>query len=489
MTRLLAIDWDRREARCILAESAGKKLKVLGVGSAPQVDVAEGGSPVQPDLGGSLRAAVDDRRPGRAATLVGIDRASVDLMNFALPPATDAELPELIANQAMRESQLATEEASIDFVALSDDPAEPRPVIAAVLGPEQRGRIEGACSSAGLRPQRIVLRALAAASLVARSGAPEEVRLLLNVLGEEADLTLLVDGRAVLLRTVRLPAGLDDESAAGRLLAEVQRTVLVAQQGALGGRAVERLVLFGGPDEHPVLADRLREDLSMPVSVLDPFRAAGVPSAIVPENPGRYASLLGMLLDEADGKPHAIDFLHPKRPPKPLDRRRPLLIAAALAMVAALAVGYSTWSELRDLDDTNEGLAQQLRDRDDLVREASKDRQLIEAVRQWKASDVNWLDELRDLSERFPSMRQARVTQLSLTPGRSGGQIHLQGLVRDPGVAAEIERRLREAGHEEVRSKHILPREGQENYTRSFEISASVPPGQRHDLRQQASAR
>jgi Tfp pilus assembly PilM family ATPase len=476
MTRLLAVDWDRREARCVLAATSGKTFKVLSVGSAPLVDVAEGGGSYS-DIGGSLRAALDEQHAGRAVTLVGIDRASVDLMNFTLPPAKDSELPELVVNQAMRESQLAGDDALVDFTACSDDPTEPRPVIAAVLGPQQHQRVQEACAAASLRAQRIVLRPLAAASLFLQTSPnTEDVCLLVNVLAEEADLTVVGDGKPQFLRTVRFPGGLDEDSIAGRLSGEIHRTLLVAQQGVLGGRSVDRLVVFGGRNEHATLCSRLGEDLSLPVTVLDPFKAAGVPGGLAPEHPGRFASLLGMLLDESAGRRHAMDFLHPKRPPKPVDRRRPILAAAGLLAALLLGIGYQTWSEISELDDANEELAQQLRELDGLVKKSAEHRQLVEAVRQWKASEVNWLDEFRDLSLRLPSSRDVIISRITMTPARNGGgQLHLSGLVRDPLVVAEIERRLRDAQHRDVRSDRILPRSG-EAYTRTFEVSATVVP-------------
>lgn len=477
MVRLLAIDWDRREARCLLVNAGGKKFQLLWAGAAPLVDVAEAGGDSYPDIGGSLRAALDEQAVRGARTLVAIDRASVDLMTFTLPPAKDAELPELVAHQAMRESPLAGEDAAVDFLPVSEDPTEPRQVIAAVLGPQQLRRIQAICAAAGVRPRRIVLRALAAASLYTNLAAGgEESLVLLHLLGDEVDMTVLVGHRPVSLRTVRLPAGLDEEGVAARLAGEIHRTLLVAQQGPLAGRSVDRLVLFGGREEHPVLAARLEEELSLPLTVLDPFKAVGLSGGEVPEQPGRFAALLGMLRDEAAGRSPAIDFLHPKQPAKPIDRRRPLAAAMALVLAILAGLGYHTYAQIADLEATNQELADQLKELDGLLKKAAAQRQLIEAVRLWKAGEVNWLDELRDLSVRLPPSRDVLLTRISMTPGRAGGgQLHLSGLVRDPLVVAEIERRLREAQHRDVRSQRIAPREG-DGYTRTFEISATVVP-------------
>lgn len=484
MTRLLAIDWDRREARCLLASLSGKKLQLLWAGTAPLVDVAEAGGDSYPDIGGSLRAALDEQAIRGVRTLVAIDRSSVDLMTFALPPAKDAELPEMVAHQALRESPLAGDDAAVDFTPVTDDPTEPRQVIAAVLGPQQLRRIKEICTAVGVRPRRIVLRALAAASLYTHLASEgQDALVVVNVLADEADLTVVADGRPVFLRTVRLPAGLDEEGTAARLAGEIHRTLLVAQQAPLAGRSADRLVLFGGREEHPLLAARLEEELGLPLTVLDPFKATGLSGSLMPEQPGRFAGLLGALCDEAAGRAPAMDFLHTKRPPKPVDRRRPILAAIALVLVVLAAIGYNTYTQIAEQDEANQELASELSELNALLKKAAGQRQLIGAVRLWKAGEVNWLDELRDLSLRLPPSRDLLVSRISMTPGRAGGgQLHLSGLVRDPLVVTEIERRLREAQHRDVRSQRIAPREG-EDYRRTFEISATVIPRTKDEYR------
>ena len=240
MARVLAIDWDGREARCLLASASGDKLRVLAVGSAPRVDVAEGGGQSRPDISGSLRAAPGDWRLGRAATIVGVNRASVELMNFTLPPAKDPELAQFVHLQATRESQAMEEGAVLDFLPMSDDPAEPREVMAAVLPDAHRKGIEQACAEAGLRAASLVLRPLATASLFLRTTAPQRPCLLVSLVSDEADLTVIAEGRVVFLRTVRLPDEVNENVAAHRLSAEVSRTLVVAQQGPLGGANVEQ---------------------------------------------------------------------------------------------------------------------------------------------------------------------------------------------------------------------------------------------------------
>ena len=122
MARVLAIDWDGHEARCVLGSASGGKIQVVAANSAPLVNVAQGGGQSRPDVAGSLRAALGDERPGRITTIVGVNRASVDLMNFTLPPAKDRELAQLVQIQAAREIAIARRRRG---VGLSADEREP----------------------------------------------------------------------------------------------------------------------------------------------------------------------------------------------------------------------------------------------------------------------------------------------------------------------------------------------------------------------------
>jgi hypothetical protein len=485
MARVLAIDWDGREARCLLATASGDKLRVLAAGAVPLVDVAEGGGQSRPDISGSLRAALEDWPLGRAATIVAVNRANIELMNFTLPPAKEPELAQLVRLQAARESQALEEGAVLDFVPMSDDPAEPREVMAAVLPEAQRKGIEQACAEAGLRAASLVLRPLAAASLFIRTAAPERPCLLVSLVADEADLTVIAGGRVVFLRTVRLPEEVNEYVAAQRLSAEVSRTLVVAQQGPLGGAGVEQIYLYGAQDEHQALVEQLQLDLGLSVSAMDPFETADVSEVELPSGAGRFASLLGMVLDESRGS-HGLDFLHPRRPPAPPNRRRTFTFAAAAVAAVAFSAGYYYyWDPLAQADAANENLTQEIKLCEATLKRYSQQKQVADYVRAWKSGEVVWLDELRDLSLRVPSSRDVVLQRLTMTGGRGGGVIHIQGMVRDSSVVARIDHNLHDSYHT-VAPRRVGEHPRGEDYAWLFERSITVlprpkseyPPGQ-----------
>jgi len=195
----------------------------------------------------------------------------------------------------------------------------------------------------------------------------------------------------------------------------------------------------------------------------------------MPEDRGRFAALLGMLRDEATDS-HAVDFLHPRRPPRPVSGLRMGLIGGGVVAAVALAIVVHVWSTLSSINSDNRALASQLKELKLTARKAVTQKKLIEEIVAWNGREVNWLDELRDLSIRFPGSRDAVILRMSLRPSQSGGGvIDMEGLVRDPKVVMNMERQIRDEYHR-VRSPRITERAIERDYTWLFETSMAVAP-------------
>ena len=79
--------------------------------------------------------------------------------------------------------------------------------------------------------------------------------------------------------------------------------------------------------------------------------------------------------------------------------------------------------------------------------------ELVNAISSWTRHEVNWLDELRNLSTHFPVARDAMVLRMSMQPSPSGGgRISMQGVVRDPIILVKMEEQLRKS-HGRVQSR------------------------------------
>ncbi len=480
MTRILAVDWDRHEVRYVLATTKGASVRIRAAASVPLPETDDDAGGLHPELGDTLRTALAGQGTGRAATLVGIDRASVELLHFTLPPASDAELAELVSNEVLRESPAAIDQSVLDFVSLDDDPARPRRVTAAILPTERLEQIRATCAAAGLKPDRVLLRSRASLSLFLRQASPpEDVFLLVNPVADEVELTVVQGGRELFSRIARLPGPIGEQKADERLLGEIKRTLAVAVGVESGGDPVEGVYLFGRADEHLGLLDRIRDELALPARSFDPFDVVNARGIRLPDNPERFASLLGMVLDEARGGRHAIDFLHPRQPPKPIDRRRMVALAAAAVVVAALLGGYFIWDATAAVHAENAALTRRAKELEGLLARAGKQKQLIDSVGGWQAGEVVWLDELREFTLRFPPRRDAAVRQMSMrSEPAGGGTIAFDGLVRDSSVVTRMELSLR-GRYQEVSTSRIHEGLRAKEYARRFDTVVRIAPGSR----------
>ncbi|MCH5375099.1 MAG: hypothetical protein JJ992_14080, partial [Planctomycetes bacterium] len=237
----------------------------------------------------------------------------------------------------------------------------------------------------------------------------------------------------------------------------------------------DRVYLIGGKRDHESLVELIDQQESLSARVLDPFALTGVAETRVPPEQGRFAPLLGMLLDEVVDS-HPIDFLHPRRPARPVGRWRVAAGVAGLVAIVGLALTVYVWGQLSTIQDKNQALKLRLRELNETARKAVAQKERIEAIAAWKNREVNWLDELRDLSIRFPGPRDAVVLRMTMRPMQNrGGMIDMQGLVRDPNIVVNMEQQIRDP-FRDVRSRRIQQRSLADDYTWLFETSISIVP-------------
>ena len=262
MPHILVLDWDQREIRYVLGQTSGRDVRVLALDSLPLP--AAGEHPQQADqaFAAEIKVAGDSWKAGRARVLVALPRSGVELLYLTLPPASDEELPELVANQAVQESPTISEQTLLDFLPAAGGPEAPRSVLVAALADEEQQRIRGRLAAAGLTPQRIVLRPLGGASLFRRLiSASEQTCLVINRVGQDLELNVVAPDRLGFTRTVRLPEQVSDEDVADRLVAEAKRTVLATPREHVGDEGIRNVYVFGRPADYESLAADIGGDV------------------------------------------------------------------------------------------------------------------------------------------------------------------------------------------------------------------------------------
>ena len=474
MSKLLALEWDGREARVAVGHNAGDGLVVDQAFSVDLGPSNAGETFSDATITERLASALAEHHVGRCQTLVAVGRAGIELRDFTVPPAPDDEMPEIVRFQALREFTALGDDWALDYIPLGTQ-AEGVNVLAAAISPDLIRQIRETCQGADLEPQRLILRPFAAASLVRHlRGRP--CRLMVDLLADEADLTVLVDSQVVFIRTVRLSTG-NEEAVNRALVGEIRRTI-VAAQNQLGGQRVEQVVLCADEADHALLKSQLEEVLSIDVDLFNPFDGLQLGKKLrsqLPAHPGRFAPLLGMLADEAAGQAHQIDFLNPRRKPAPASRKRVFAFVAALAGVILIGAVAWMWVSLSRMDGEIDRLSQK---NERLKKEEKQLNGFLDKTREidgWLAGDINWLDEIRRTSEMYPSAKDAIVNDLQAVSMTEGGLMRLTGEVKDSKTISLIERTLSDARHE-VRGRGGRRSDGVEDYEKRYTEVISIKP-------------
>jgi hypothetical protein len=331
-----------------------------------------------------------------------------------------------------------------------------------------------------MTPRRLVLRPFAAASLLRRHDRTslQPCRLMVDLLRDEADLTVLVGQQVALVRTVRL-AATDDVTAQSRaLLGEIRRTIAAAHN-QLRDQRVEKVVICGTGSGQEMIEGLVQRELGQDVEIFDPFedlRLDAELSASPPEHPGRFAPLLGMLLDEVTSAAHGIDFLHPRKKAAPPNKSRRNILIGATAAVCLLTVVFVVWNQLAGIDRDIETLTEQFNSQKETVQTAEIKRARAAAVDQFLKSDIPWLDEIDRLALELPPPEDILVEKLDLaTRMPEGGQMILDGYARESDHIREVGDALR-SGDRQVQSTggQFDPRRGQ--YPWHFRNTVFIEP-------------
>jgi Tfp pilus assembly PilM family ATPase len=477
MPRILAIDWDRLEARALLLQAGPTGTSVTRAWIVP-LEPVDRAAPAGSHLGRQLAAALAGEPLSKTTTIVGVGRDQVQMKLLALPPAPAEELPELVRFQAEREFTALGDDSALDFIPLAGDATTPHQVLAAALAGSSLGEVNSICEALDVELSRVTLRACGAASFVSRHlvVGPNEISLVANRFEDEADLTVLAGDKVVFVRSVRLTDP-SDEAARGRALAGEIRRTLAAVRQQLGDQQVGKVVLCGTADDADE-ATSLAKELGLPVVVFDVAAHAppGLARAGVPkESVSRLAAVLGMALGEADRRPPVIDFLHVRRRVEERRFTRLHALAAAAAAIFILSFGVHLWRQVTESRDDLAAMAAQTASLEKQGKQYAKVTAQATAIERWLATDVNWLDEIDRLSQKwrpqtldakdFSTSADALVTQLTVVRppgnGAKGGRLDVQAVAKDAAAVATLEERLRDADHRVAtaggKQEHTVP--------------------------------
>jgi Tfp pilus assembly PilM family ATPase len=473
MSRLIALEWDDFEARVAVAEvRRGSMTLEQAFAVALPAALAPGGTGAMISASGAHDLGAIGRRIGEALlargvrktrTLVAVGRANIELKNLTLPPCPPEELPELVRFQAEREFNTLGDDWPLDYIPQPGAEHEPQTVLAAAISPDLVAEIEVTCQSANLTPERLVLRPCAAASLLSRMHPSDErkLRLLVDLLADEADLTVLAGDTVVFLRTARLPHELLESDPIRALLPEIRRTI-AAVQNRFQGQYITEIFLCGAGADQESLVREIGRDLNLPAELFNPLTCCALSPELqssLPKHPSRFAPLAGMLLDETSSGSAVIDFLNPRRRPKAQSEKRKYVLPAIAAATILFAIVAWHWYELHSLEQEIIAATETLKVQESKLPLAEERVATAALIENWLNGDIVWLDELAELSQEAPTNKELIVTKFvgavpenaAAAAGKAGpksrGTLKLDGVAQDRGIWVQLEQKLKDLEH------------------------------------------
>ncbi len=471
------IDWAPPHARILEADPRGSRIVVRRMTTVALPEPTE----ATPD---AARQAIERElescsKGAQVVCLVG--RSGAVLRDLKLPDAPPDEMSGLVQFQAIRELSFPIEQAAIDYDVVGPPDADgQRRVLLAALQLEVVERYRAVARTAGLVPSRLGLRPYATWRTYRQAAVlPDGAVLVISMSDESVELTV-ARGEAVLFsRATTLRGGADAKSAAvdlaPALVAEVRRT-LAAFANQLPGVAVERIALAAGRDQHASVGDALAAALSIPVDRFDPFQAAEL-SAIGPaDDPGSFVAAIGAALSA--NEPWPIDFLNPKKPIVPRDRRKPMAVLAAAAVVLLVAGSYTVAQiklasgrrQIADLTKLQAKLKEDVAKGTDVIRKKRD-------VERWINSGVDCLDELHQLTEEYPDTREMYTTVLVIARESSvngATKIDVDGLAKQTATIGKFQTKLNKGDRYRAQPMQSALRSGGGAYPNSFKTHIVV---------------
>ncbi len=411
MARFLALDWDHKQLQIVAANLGKGGAKILQA-----VALAEEQSPNPGDaeaLGTLLKERLKTAGIAPAPAYFCIGRERVILKEVRFPAVPAHEEPAIVRFQAIRDIADSPDDVVLDYALIGKTTeVGDRRALVLVVRRELLKTYETICQAAGLKLAGLVPRPFGLLAclqeVLAQGGSGEAADASVGIVAltaNWAEFCVVRDNQLIFTR--QLAPG-------GNLLGEIRRNLSV-YNGQSNINPVRSLYLAGS-SSHAELREKLQESLGFPVHSLDPFGGSDrqdLPAA----NRGAFTGAVGLLLMRAQSADMPINFVHPKQPKPPQNpNRRAYFAAAAAAAVLLLGGIYFGYSALSQREQVISNLTADKNSLDRQLTALEEDDKKIKKIGEWANTEVNWLDELYDMVDRFPSTDGTRLTMFKGEP-------------------------------------------------------------------------
>ncbi len=467
----LAMHWGQGKVHLLLAQRKHKSQPHELLAARSVVADLENAS----SLGEEVSRLLDEFHVTRPETFVALSRSQVEVFHIDLPKATPEELVSLVQLHMMQHEQELAQSAVVDFVQVGSDLGQSRVIVFAAAH-STIDFIKEVVQSFGGQLAGLGVRGLSAFGVLPKGSGS---RVLVVPYDAESDIVFAEDDQLITVRSIRLPLR-SDPAYSTDLIAALKRSLLIARPHS-NEEVKSQIVMAGNADECSELSADLQRDLLLPVSTIDPCVELTSKNK-QPVHSSPFAPLQGMFFNSRCDA--AVDFLNPRREES---RRLPLKKLAIYTTAALLLLGFlgsQLWQTRSLANEEVELLEHQVANLQKMADKLRKSRRIAAAVHGWNADNVVWLDELRELSERFPPASEAYIQRINLSANAAAGnKIILNVRATDSAVVSQMENMLRDPYHS-IDSKRVTEASGRgDEFSWNFEAVVQVAKRSRAQYR------
>ena len=418
MANFVAIEINENQLMVATAKTSGRSVKI---NHAFSLDITAD-EPAS-ELGERLKQELDSRGLMRAEALCIVSRQQVEIREFTLPPAPDNELPNLVRFQAKSEFTALSDDWLLDYVPFEGIEDGPRRVLATALSPEHVNQLTEITDAANIKFKRVLFRPYSLCDLMTARLDDGEERLLIDPTGDQVDLTVTLGSKLLATRTVRIAGLGDDDASSKKLLGEIRRT-LASCSGALKNKELSEFIFCGSKENFGPVIEHLESTLEGPVAVAEPaswLEPGSFDVAEIPARVERFSSMFGALAQEGGSQTHQLDLKNPRKPiiEKKFDQKKAIFYASIAAAFLFFCSVIAWWmlsslesqigkldKQLTGLKSTNAGETLGSFNVDETIGQVKK-------IDEWVFEDINWLDQLAELSDRMLQPNDVIVDSLT----------------------------------------------------------------------------
>lgn len=473
--RVAVVHWDREVIHFLVVTPRSIKLTPGDVGSIPHADFA---NPFA-----ALAAHFREQSLQVERIIVLLSRPELDLLTLTLPPADASELPALIASEVEQQLGEMDEPPAVDFYAIPNTNADsteeaPAPqtgmqVLAFALPAGVQRTLLSQINAAGFRAVAICSRQLSPLGILKRRHVPEStLAVSVHLYASEAELAICRGAEPILLRSIRINPD-DPNRVAEQIWLESQRCL------ALLPHEVADLpfswFVYTTCEASWQVAQALEDHEQITIQPVDPLIGWDMETSSQTESPLKLASAANAgaaweyINDELP-----VNLLTPKKAPK---APNPMVRWAAMGAAAAgvLAIGvYYLLADVNQLRNEVQALDADLVSAKKVTAKYQEKADQVAAVENWLSDQVDWVDELNELSKRLPDGQNATVRRLTASANSGAAAIDLAVQVAKQETISQFEGSIRSAKYG-VTSKQISQNPESDEYPWQFETRIVFP--------------